>query len=140
MQFFLNQHYWPKLGELLSRNTLVPAQIKPYEHLSKSTQQMMNSTRVSHWLKLLSVETDCKDSNEAPFSKRMEVMGYGKMIPLKAFETTAAQYYFGPVNTQLKQSLNKLWAVHIGKKIKQARTKKKNQATPTSDTQMTVAF
>jgi hypothetical protein len=140
VQFFLHQHYWPKLGQLLARNTLAPTQIKPYEHLSKSTQQMMNSTRVSHWLKLLSVETDCKGSHEAPFSKRMEAMGYGKMVAPKAFETSAAQYYFGPNNTQLIQSMNKLWATHVGKKIRQARSKAKTKTEPTSSTQITVAF
>ena len=36
VQFFLNQHYWPKLSELLARDSVTPEQVKPYEYLPKS--------------------------------------------------------------------------------------------------------
>jgi len=140
VQFFLNQHYWPKLGELLARDTITPVQIKPYEHLAKSTIQMMNSTRINHWLKILSIETDCEGSHEAPFAKRMDVMGYGKMCAPEAFETTAAQYYFGPDNAQLIQRMNDLWASHIQKEIKQTCRNKKNKLSASVEQSLTVAF
>ena len=140
VQFFLNQHYWPKLGELLSRDTVTAEQVKPYEYLPKSNFQMMNSTQINHWLKILSMETSCAGRHEAPFAKRMDVMGYGKMYAPNAFETTAAQYYFGPANPQLVKRMNDLWASHIKKELQQIHKNRKNQTMATAEQRLSVAF
>ncbi|WP_455208761.1 hypothetical protein [Kaarinaea lacus] len=140
VQFFLNQHFWPKLNELLARGTINPAQIKPYEHLSKSILQVMKSSRITHWLKILSLESSCEGSHEAPFARRMHAMGYGKMIPPKACDTSAAQYYFGPDNIRLTQHMNKLWASHVMQDIAQTRKQKKDKTDTAVQQRLTVAF
>lgn len=140
VQFFLNQHYWPKLGELLARDKVTPEQVKPYEYLPKSNLQMMNSAQINHWLKILSMETHCEGRHEAPFAKRMDVMGYGKMYAPKAFESTAAQYYFGPDNVQLIRHMNDLWASHIKKEIRQMRQNTKHKKIATAKQRLSVAF
>ncbi|KPJ92559.1 MAG: hypothetical protein AMJ55_09610 [Gammaproteobacteria bacterium SG8_15] len=140
VQFFLNQHFWPKLNELLARGTVTPEQVKPYEHLSKSTLQMMKSPRVSHWLKMLSLENACEGSHEAPFAKRMHSMGYGKMIAPNVYNTTAAQYYFGPGNKQIVQRMNMVWARHVSRDLAKVRTKTKASNTALAQQRLTVAF
>ncbi|WP_455223037.1 hypothetical protein [Kaarinaea lacus] len=141
VQFFLNEHFWPKLNELLARGAVRPEQIKPYEHLSKATLQMLKSARVNHWLKMLSLETAYEGSHEAPFAKRMHSMGYGKMIAPNVSDRTAAQYYFGPGNIKLVQHMNKVWAAQTTQQIAQAnkKSKTKNKGAMVQQ-RLTVAF
>ncbi|MCI0506959.1 MAG: hypothetical protein L0Z73_12730 [Gammaproteobacteria bacterium] len=140
VKFFLDQHFWPRLNEFLARGAVKPDQIKPYEHLTKSTLQMMKSGRVTHWLKMLSLETASRGSQEAPFAQRMHSMGYGKMLAPSAFDTSAAQYYFGPGNARLVLRMNQLWALHAARGIAHARKQKKNHETAPTQQRLTVAF
>lgn len=113
VQIFLNQHYWPKLNELMQRNAVAPENIRPYEHLSKSVIQMLHNPRVEHWLKMLSLEKDSQGQHEPAFARRMEYMGYNKVLPVKPFNKTAAGYYLGSGNNRLVQHMNKLWAANL---------------------------
>jgi len=141
VQFFLDQQFWPKLNELLVRGAVKPEHIKPYEHLPKSALQMMRSPKVSHWLKMLSIEKTSEGSNEAPFAHRMHNMGYGKIILPDISNTTAAQYYFGPGNVKLVQRMNQVWAAntsqHIARTNRQSKTGNKNVLV---QQRLTVAF
>ncbi|WP_455365783.1 hypothetical protein [Kaarinaea lacus] len=140
VQFFLDQHFWPKLNELLARGAVKPDQIRPYEHLSKSTLQMLKNPKVNHWLKLLSLENTSEGSQEAPFAKRMHSMGYGKMIPPNRYNTTAAQYYFGPGNPQIVQRMNIVWAKHVSRDLARAHKKAKSGSNELAQQRLTVAF
>lgn len=113
VQKLLNEHYWPKLSDALARASASPEKIKPYEHLAKTTAQMMNSDKVGQWLKILTLEDESEGSHEPSFRERMDKMGYTKMCPLKPFEKTAAEYYLGPANPKLINHMNKLWAHHV---------------------------
>ena len=113
VQKFLNEHYWPKLSDALARASTSPEKIKPYEHLPKTAAQMMKSDKVDQWLKILTLEVDCEGSHEPAFRERMDMMGYTKMSPLKPFEKTAAEYYFGPANQKLVTHMNKLWTHYV---------------------------
>jgi hypothetical protein len=140
VQFFLNQHFWPKLNELLARGAVKPEQIKPYEHLPKSALQMLKSPRVNHWLKILSLENACEGSHEAPFAKRMHSMGYGKMIAPNMYNSTAAQYYFGPGNSQIVQRMNMVWAKHVARNLAEAQKQSKAGNDALAQQRLTVAF
>ena len=140
VQMFLDQHYWPKLNTLLDRKTVSPAQLKPYDHLPKATMQMMQSNIVTHWLKLLSLENKMEGSPEAPFARRMEYMGYNKMYSLKPYDKAAAQYYFGPANTQLAALMNKMWAAQVSKELAHQQKAAHNQAKNNAQQRLTVAF
>ena len=121
VQIFLNQHYWPKLNELMNRSSIAPESIRPYEHLSKSVIQMLQSPQIEHWLKMLSLEKNSQGRHEPAFAKRMESMGYNKIIAVKPFNKTAAMHYFGTDNGRLVQHMNKLWTMNLHNDTKRAR-------------------
>ena len=130
IQKFLNEHYWPKLSNALLQTSTSPEKIKPYEHLPRTAAQMMKSDKVDQWLKILILEDESEGSHEPSFQERMDMMGYTKMCPLKPYEKTAAEYYFGPANPKLVTHMNKLWTHHIKleltNKQKSAKEKKGN--------------
>ena len=130
IQKFLNEHYWPKLSNALLQASTSPEKIKPYEHLPRTAAQMMKSDKVDQWLKILILEDESEGSHEPSFQERMDMMGYTKMCPLKPYEKTAAEYYFGPANPKLVTHMNKLWTHHIKleltNKQKSAKEKKGN--------------
>jgi len=141
VQFFLDQHFWPKLNELLARGAVKPEHIKPYEHLPKSSSQMMRSPKVRHWLKMLSIENTNAGSDEAPFAHRMHNMGYGKIILPDINSTTAAQYYFGPGNLKLVQRMNQIWAANTSHQIARAnKPSKTGNKNVLAQQRLTVAF
>jgi hypothetical protein len=126
-QIFLNQHYWPKINELVSGQVIAIQNIRPYEHLSKSVIQALDSPRVGHWLKMLSLEKDSKGRHEPPFARRMEFMGYNKVVAVKPFTRPAAEYYLGAGYQPLIRHMNQLWARHVSNRPR--RNYRRNPAT-----------
>jgi hypothetical protein len=123
-QIFLNQHYWPKINELVSRQSIAVENIRPYDHLSKSVIQALDSPRIEHWLKMLSLEKDSKSRHEPPFARRMEFMGYNKIVAVKPFARPAAEYYLGTGYQPLIRHMNQLWARNIGNRPRRNRRHK----------------
>lgn len=123
-QIFLNQHYWPKINELVSRQAIAVKNIRPYEHLSKSVNQALDSPRVGHWLKMLSLEKDSKGRHEPPFTRRMEYMGYNKIVAVKPFGRSAAGYYLGVGYQRLTEHMNELWARNLSYRTSRSRRHK----------------
>jgi len=113
VQKLLSEHYWPKLSTALQQASASPEKIKPYEHLPKTTAQMMNSGIASAWLEQLAMETDSEGSHEPAFSERMDMMGQRKLSDVRPLEKSAAEYYFGPTNPKRVAHMNKLWAHHV---------------------------
>jgi hypothetical protein len=140
VQKFLNEHYWPKLSDALARASTSPEKIKPYEHLPKTAAQMMKSNKVDQWLKILTLEDESEGSHEPSFRERMDMMGYTKMCPLKPFEKTAAEYYFGPANPKLITHMNKLWAYHIKQELDKNKQSESARKSNPAEQKLLVAF
>ncbi|MGD8559336.1 MAG: hypothetical protein PVG89_01295 [Gammaproteobacteria bacterium] len=118
---FLNQHYWPKINELVKRNSIALHNIRPYDHISKSVIQVLQSPRVKDWLKMLSLEKQSQGRHEPPFAERMEFMGYNKTVMVQPFTRTAAMHYFGNDTDRLVQHMNELWVRNLGSRNRKSR-------------------
>ena len=140
IQKFLNEHYWPKLSNALLQASTSPEKIKPYEHLPRTAAQMMKSDKVDQWLKILTLEDESEGSHEPSFQERMDMMGYTKMCPLKPYEKTAAEYYFGPANPKLVTHMNKLWTHHVKLELTNKKQSAKEKQDNPSQQRLMVAF
>jgi len=140
IQKFLNEHYWPKLSTALNQASAAPEKIKPYEHLSRTSAQMIKSEVAEQWLKILTLEDESEGSHEPAFRERMDMMGYRKFCPLQPVEKTAAEYYFGPANPKLIAHMNKLWTHHVRQELSRKKQTKRSRKIDPRQQKLLVAF
>ncbi len=114
-QAMLIQYFWPMLNEAIKANHSAPAHIRPYYNLPGSLKQLLESENIDSWFIRLSQEAKNESNAEAPFAKRMEVLGHCKVSTPKAFEVSAANHYFADQYDVITDEMDALWASEVNK-------------------------
>ena len=113
----LLQYFWPKLNEDLQTNTAAPHYVQPYSKLPDTLNTLLRSKNVDAWFIRLGQEEVNPGDPEAPFALRMNALAQRKVAIPDAFDTNAAQHYFGDQYDKMTDLLNTLWAEDVQKEL-----------------------